>query len=250
MDFDEADYARKLERWAVSHLPMFRIEDWQGTWGGAVSGGLFRSNSKGYRSMPSGTMTKTVWHHRPDSPIEIRVISSRPDVDEDGRRHAALTNMAIRIVKAQLPDDATAEERNREVFQLADRLRAGEYPWTTRIVVVEGAAIEFDVLAVGDVWAAFGALDEDVAIDMQGHDIPFGHFRLVELIESEPSVFAETTRWSDRAEDYLMRHRWVPTFMIGWPTWFGNRKASGLRGLPGDLAYLRDSLLKRGDYGN
>ena len=41
-----------------------------------------------------------------------------------------------------------------------------------------------------------------------------------------------------------MRHRWVPSFLIGWPTWFGNRKASGLRGIPGDLAYLRDSTLQ------
>jgi ATP-dependent Clp protease ATP-binding subunit ClpC len=50
-------------------------------------------------------------------------------------------------------------------------------------------------------------------------------------------------------EHILMRHRWAPRFLLGWPTWFGNRKASGIRGIPGDLAYLRDSLFKRGDYG-
>jgi hypothetical protein len=54
------------------------------------------------------------------------------------------------------------------------------------------------------------------------------------------------TRWSYKAERWLHRHhRWVPNFMFGWPTWFGNRKAIGIRGIPGDLAYLRDSVLKR-----
>jgi hypothetical protein len=53
-------------------------------------------------------------------------------------------------------------------------------------------------------------------------------------------------RWSTRAEGFLMRHsRYVPNFLFGWPTWFGNRKAGGLRGVPGDLAYLKDTLLGR-----
>lgn len=64
-----------------------------------------------------------------------------------------------------------------------------------------------------------------------GHEVPF-----------------PDARWSERAEHFLMCHRRMPRFLIGWPTWFGNRKASGIRGIPGDLAYLRDSLFKRGDY--
>jgi ATP-dependent Clp protease ATP-binding subunit ClpA len=73
------------------------------------------------------------------------------------------------------------------------------------------------------------------------------HRLLVQSAIDEQIRWSET-RWSTRAERFLMTHkRWVPNFLIGWPTWFGNRKASGLRGLPGDLAYLRASLFKRSD---
>jgi hypothetical protein len=250
VDFDEAAYARKLERWAISDLPMFRIEDWQGTWGGATSGVLSSRSTLDGSTRRSVTMARTVWHHRPGSSIEIRLVSSRPSVDEEGRRDSALTNMAIQLVKGQLAEGAAAEDHNREVLELTERLRSGEYPWTTRILVVEGIAIEFDVLAVGEVWAAFGDLDEDVSIDMQGHGVRFAAFQLLAIIDSDAGVAEEDTRWSQRAECFLMRHgRWVPSFLHGWPTWFGNRKASGLRGLPGDLAYLRDSLFRRADHG-
>ena len=70
------------------------------------------------------------------------------------------------------------------------------------------------------------------------------HLTIADIIEEDEA------RWSVRAERFLMRHRWVPSFLIGWPTWFGNRRASGIRGIPGDLAYLRDSLFKRGNYGD
>ena len=54
------------------------------------------------------------------------------------------------------------------------------------------------------------------------------------------------TRWSTRAERFLMAHsRWVPNFLFGWPTWFGNRKARGFRGVPGDFAYLKETLFRR-----
>ena len=46
MDFDAADYERRLQRWAALDLPMFRIEDWPGAWQGSASGALL-STSKG-----------------------------------------------------------------------------------------------------------------------------------------------------------------------------------------------------------
>ena len=246
--FDEAEYERKLARWALSVLPTFRLEDWSGTWSGSASGALNISTGKGRRrSTRSIAMSRTVAHHQPDSSAEVRVTSSRPDVDELSRRHSALTNMAIQIVRGRVTEGTPADEYNREVFQLVDRLQGGEYAWTTAIVVVSGAEIEFDVLTVGDAWAAFGDVNEDVRIDMEGRAVPFAAFRLVEVPEAELSVFEEDTRWSARAEDFLMAHRWVPNFVVGWPTWFGNRKASGIRGLRDDLAYVWDSIFKRSD---
>jgi ATP-dependent Clp protease ATP-binding subunit ClpA len=62
----------------------------------------------------------------------------------------------------------------------------------------------------------------------------------------EEQIRWNEARWSTRAESFLMRHSsYVPNFLFGWPTWFGNRKASGLRGIPGDLTYLKDTLLGR-----
>jgi hypothetical protein len=248
--FDEAEYERKLERWALSALPTFRIEGWSGTWSGSASGTLCVSSARrSRRPTRSVVMTRTITHRQPDSSAEIRVSSSRPDVDEVSHRHSALTNMAIQIVRGRVSESATADEYDREVFQLADRLQGNEYAWTTAVAGVDGANIELDVLTVGEVWVAFGSLNEDVRIDLEGRDIPFAVFRLEAIPEAELSLFAEDTRWSTRAEDFLMARRWVPNFVVGWPTWFGNRKASGIRGLPGDLAYLRDSLFKRSDSG-
>jgi hypothetical protein len=184
------------------------------------------------------------------SPIEVRVTSSRPNVDEELRRYSALSNMAVQIVKGELADGSTAEEHNRKVFELADRLRAVEYPWTAGTVLVDGAAVEFDVLAVGEVWAAFGDFDDDVWIEMQGHGIPFAGFRLAKIPDAEVDLFDEDNRWSARTERFLMARRWVPNFLIGWPTWFGNRKASGLSGIPGDLSYLWSSILERAHHGD
>ena len=57
------------------------------------------------------------------------------------------------------------------------------------------------------------------------------------LYRVEPRTRKERLVWACR--------RRVPNFMYGWPTWFRNRRASGLRGIPGDLAYLRDTLRGR-----
>jgi len=39
--------------------------------------------------------------------------------------------------------------------------------------------------------------------------------------------------------------RVVPNFMVGWPTWFGNRRAEGVRGNWETLRYELSELLTR-----
>ena len=59
------------------------------------------------------------------------------------------------------------------------------------------------------------------------------------LYRLEPRTRKDRLLWAFR--------RRVPNFMYGWPTWFRNRRATGLRG---DLAYLRSLIFKRTDNDN
>jgi hypothetical protein len=174
--FDEEEYERNLQRWSVMELPAFRISDWDGTSSdGSVGGVALSMTSDGLQR--AVTMSRAVVHRRPDVRGDlIRVTSSRPDSEDD--RYSALVNMAVQLVKSQQADDDAAEEHDRRIHGLADRLRDGEFPWTTATLDVDGAATEFDVLIVGDEWAAFTNLDDEVSVEMLGHHEPFADFRL------------------------------------------------------------------------
>jgi hypothetical protein len=246
VDFDDAEHARRLERWEVTPLVAYRIEDWDGPWSVSGTGGLIAVSRRGrfVREERSITTSRTVRHRRSGGAAGVRVTSARRDGDDEGARDSALVNMAMGIAGGRLAVGDDPEERNRKVSAVADRLRAGEYPWTTVTMLVDGTEIEFDVLIVGEAWAAFGNLDDDVRLDLQGEGVPFTRFRLTAYAVEDDEE--EHERWSERAERFLMRRgRWVPNFVHGWPTWFGNRKASGLRGVPGDLAYVFSSLVER-----
>jgi hypothetical protein len=71
---------------------------------------------------------------------------------------------------------------------LADRLRDGEFPWTTAILDVDGAATEFDVLIVDDEWAAFTNLDDDVSIECSDTTSHSPTFRLVRFTGAAASA--------------------------------------------------------------
>jgi hypothetical protein len=181
------EYARYLERWAATALPVFRVADWDGTWLLGNSGGLGSIAVNGTQQF-WGTMSQDVWHRRPDVRGDaITVTSSRPSFDEYSPQ---LGNMAIQICKAQPRDGATVEEQNQRMSELQERLSTGEFPWASANFMVDGVPTEFAVLIVGEVWFAFAQLD-DVDIEILGQHTPLADLRLTRVAEPPPSSIGE-----------------------------------------------------------
>ena len=131
-------------------------------------------------------------------------------------------------------------------FSLREALQLGHnYIGTEHILlglIREGEGVAAQVLV--KLGADLSRVRQQVIQLLSGYAVRNRPLQVQSVIEED--IRWNETRWSERAERFLMRHsRWVPNFLFGWPTWFGNRKASGLRGVPGDLAYLRDTLFGR-----
>ncbi|MCU1456436.1 MAG: hypothetical protein JWL73_528 [Actinomycetia bacterium] len=174
MPFDENEYAKGLRRWATTELPAFRVEAWPESPAVDVTGALGGTSESGTRT--DIVMSKTSSHRRDDG-AWIDVVSHRPD-DPAGLKEWAPRNMLIRAAKREVGPNASARKHNTTVNQLHRAADNGEIPWDRARVSVDGLEVDFDVMEVGDGWAAFAELD-DVVITIDAHQVERGGLRLV-----------------------------------------------------------------------
>jgi hypothetical protein len=172
--FDEDAYMENLARWANEPLRTFRVEGWPVAPTAGAGSGLSGMSASG--PAIHVVMTEGVHHARPGGGwVDVR--SHRPD-DVAGIKAWAPHNLILREVKRELPADVSARKREAAVRRALRAADSGETAWTTQRIPVDGEDVDFDVMARGDGWAAFAALDE-IVVTIDAHRVDRHSIRLV-----------------------------------------------------------------------